>query len=295
MPTWMEPPHSVDCGPRLRSVGIGLRSAHIAEVLARRPNIGWFEVHAENYMNPATALSNLVAVREYYPLSLHGVALSIGGIAPLNKDHLGRLKTLVERLDPFLVSEHLAWTAADGVHLNDLLPLPYTEESLDTVSTHVLQTQEVLGRRILIENPARYLRFRHATMGETEFLAELVHRTGCGLLCDVSNIYISACNIGVDPVRYVEALPEGTVGEIHLAGHAVRRVGDRTLLIDDHASRVPPGVWSLFADSVTRLGAPPTLIEWDADLPALDVLLEEARKAQDVLDNAAERWNVDAI
>jgi len=295
MPTWMGPPQSLDSGSRLRSVGIGLRPTHIAEVLARRPNIGWFEVHAENYMHHTAALSNLETVREYYPLSLHGVALSLGGIAPLDKNHLGRLKTLVERLDPFLVSEHLAWTAADGAHLNDLLPLPYTEESLDTVSAHVLQTQDVLGQRILIENPARYLRFRHATMGETEFLAELVRRTGCGLLCDVSNIYISACNIGVDPVRYLEALPKGTVGEIHLAGHTARRVGDRTLLIDDHASRVPPGVWSLFADGVTQLGAPPTLIEWDADLPALDVLLEEARKAQDVLDNVTEWWNIEAI
>ncbi len=268
------------------SVGLGLRSAHIGEILARRPDIDWLEVHPENYMHHAAALASLTAVRAHYPLSLHGVALSLGSAGPIDKDHLLRLKSLVDRLDPFLVSEHLAWTATEGAHLNDLLPLPYTEETLGIVSAHIHQTQEALGRTILVENPARYLRFRHATMDEPEFLAEMVQRTGCGLLCDVSNIHVSAGNIDIDPIAYLDALPAASVGEIHLAGHTVRRVGDRTILIDDHASRVPDDVWALFADGAKRLGAPPTLIEWDADLPPLDVLLEEASKARDVLAGA---------
>jgi len=252
------------------------------EVLARRPDVAWFEVHAENYMHDSAGLAALEQVRSQYPLSLHGVALSLGSAGPLDRRHLDRLKSLADRLDPFLVSEHLAWSAHDGAHFNDLLPLPCTEEALETMSSHVNEVQDVLGRRILVENPSGYLRFRHSTMGEAFFLAELVRRTGCGLLCDVNNIYVSAQNIETDPIEYLALLPAAAVGEIHLAGHAVKIVGNRTVLIDDHASRVSDGVWALYREALTRFGCRPTLIEWDADLPDLDTLMSEAARAGDV-------------
>jgi len=262
--------------------GIGLRGPHINEVLACRPDVAWFEVHPENFMHDPAALAALQQVRSHYPLSLHGVALSLGSAGALDRRHLERLKCLVDRLDPFLVSEHVAWSVIDGAHFNDLLPLPCTEEALDTMTSHVAEVQDVLGRRILVENPSGYLRFRHSTMGEAVFLAELVRRTGCGLLCDVNNIYVSAQNIGTDPMEYLDLLPAAAVGEIHLAGHAVNIVGNRTVLIDDHASRVADGVWTLYRQALARFGTGPTLIEWDADLPPLDTLMSEAAKASDI-------------
>lgn len=268
--------------PTPASAGIGLRAPHIQEVLTRRPDVAWFEVHAENYMHDPMALAALERVRSHYPLSLHGVALSLGSAGPLDHAHLDRLKYLVDRLDPFLVSEHMAWSANGGAHFNDLLPLPCTEEALETMSSHVAEVQDTLGRSILVENPSGYLRFRHSTMGEAVFLRELVCRTGCGLLCDVNNIYVSAQNIQTDPTEYLDLLPAFAVGEIHLAGHAVNIVGNRTVLIDDHASRVSDGVWALYREALTRFGCRPTLIEWDADLPPLDTLLSEAAKAGDV-------------
>ena len=259
---------------------IGLRAQHMEEVLASRPDVGWFEVHPENYMHDPAALAALDRVRSHHPLSLHGVALSLGSAGPVDRRHLARLKCLVDRLDPFLVSEHMAWSVNDGVHFNDLLPLPCTEEALQTMSSHVAEVQDVLGRRILVENPSGYLRFRHSTMSEAVFLAELVRRTGCGLLCDVNNIYVSAWNIETDPIEYLDLLPAAAVGEIHLAGHAVNTVGNRTVLIDDHAARVSGGVWALYREALTRFGCQPTLIEWDADVPPLDTLLSEAAKAR---------------
>jgi uncharacterized protein len=264
------------------SPGIGLRAPHIEEVLTCRPDVAWFEVHPENYMYDTMALAALERVRSRYPLSLHGVALSLGSAGPLDRPHLDRLKSLVDRLDPFLVSEHMAWSVNDGAHFNDLLPLPWTEEALETMSSHVAEVQDVIGRRILVENPSGYLRFRHSTMGEAVFLADLVRRTGCGLLCDVNNIYVSAQNIQTDPIEYLDLLPAAAVGEIHVAGHAVNILGNRTVLIDDHASPVSEGVWALYREALTRFGCRPTLIEWDADLPPLDTLLSEAAKAGDV-------------
>jgi uncharacterized protein len=264
------------------SPGIGLRTQHIEEVLTRRPDIAWFEVHAENYMQDPAALALLARIRDRYPLSLHGVAMSLGSAGPLDRHHLARLKHLTELLDPFLVSEHVAWSANDGMHLNDLLPLPWTEEALDVMTMHVDEVQDVLGRTILLENPSGYLRFQHSTMDEATFLGALVHRTGCGLLCDVNNIYVSAHNIGTSPVEYLDRLPAAAVGEIHLAGHVANVIGNRTVLIDDHASPVSAGVWDLYMEAVIRFGAQPTLIEWDADLPTLDSLLQEAAKAKEV-------------
>jgi uncharacterized protein (UPF0276 family) len=262
------------------SVGIGLRAPHAAEVLQTRPAVGWLEVHAENYMAEGPARDQLVRVRRDYPVSLHGVGLSLGSAEGIDRDHLRRLADLVAEVEPVLVSEHLAWSVVDGAYLNDLLPLPYTEEALDTVARNVDVMQAALGRQVLVENPSRYLRFRHSTMAEPEFLAALVRRTGCGLLCDVNNIYVSCTNFGDDAAAYLAALPDDAVGEIHLAGHARTERGGRTLLIDDHGGPVAPAVWDLHRLALARFGLVPSLIEWDKNLPPLDALLDEARIAE---------------
>ncbi len=270
-------------------VGIGLRAPHVAAVLATRPALGWLEVHAENYMGGGPALVALEQLRREYPLSVHGVGLSLGSAAPLNTRHLTRLQQLVERLEPALVSEHLAWSIAGGVYLNHLLPLPYTEESLGIVAQHIQQTQEVLQRPILLENPSSYLRFTDSVIPETEFLSTLVRRTGCGLLCDVNNIYVSCCNLGGDPVAYLDALPAQAIGEIHLAGHAVNDADGQTILIDDHGAAVVPAVWALYAHALARFGPVSTLIEWDTNIPDLPVLCDEAHTAAQYQCQAEER------
>jgi len=262
--------------------GIGLRAPHVAEVMATHPAVPWFEVHAENYLGGGPALRPLETVRRDYPIALHAVGLSLGSAEGLDERHLDRLRRLVERLDPFLVSEHLSWSVVGGVYLNHLLPLPYREETLALLCRHVDRAQEALGRRLLVENPSSYLRFSHSCIPEPEFLAELARRTGCGLLCDVNNIYVTCENLGLDPNAYVDALPPGTVGEIHLAGHSVNEAEGRPVLIDDHGSRVAEPVWVLFGRALARFGPAPTLVEWDTNLPALEVLLDEAQ--------AADRW-----
>jgi hypothetical protein len=271
------------------AAGIGLRAPHVQEVITTRPPIAWLEVHAENYLGGGPALRRLDHLRPEYPISLHGVGLSLGSAIGLDERHLQRLAALIERIEPVLVSEHLSWSVTGGVYLNHLLPLPYTEESLEIVFRHVDQAQVTLGRQILVENPASYLRFRHSPIPEPEFLAELVRRTGCGLLCDVNNIYVSAHNLGFDAVAYVDALPREFVCEIHVAGHARNDADGLTILIDDHGSRVSPEVWSLYAHAVTRLGPVATLVEWDTDIPALDVLLAEACVADGLLYRARPR------
>lgn len=262
------------------SIGVGLRAPHIGEIIATRPAIAWFEVHAENYMGGGPALAQLHAIRRDYPLSLHGVGLSLGTAEGLDSHHLRRLKALIDVTEPMLVSEHLAWSVTDGVYLSDLLPVPYTEESLETVAGSVARAQETLGCRLLVENPSSYLRFRHSTIPEPEFLAELVRRTGCGLLCDVNNIHVTCTNLGGAPEDYLDALPAAAIGEIHLAGHSAATRGGRTLLIDDHGSPVAPSVWRLYRHALARFGLVPSLVEWDKTLPALAVLLEEARCAE---------------
>ena len=264
------------------STGIGLRSPHLAEIAATRPELGFLEVHAENYMAETAALDRLLELRRDYPVSLHGVALSLGSAEELDRAHLGRFKALIGRIEPVLVSEHLAWSAIGGAYLNDLLPLPYNEESLDIFCSHVEEAQEAIGRRLLIENPSSYLRYRHSCIPEAEFLTEVARRTGCGILCDVNNIYVSARNFGFNPVAYLDALPVEATGEIHLAGHHTAE--DVDILIDDHGSRVAQPVWELYAAALRRLGPVPTLIEWDTDLPALEMLLDEARHAQELAD-----------
>lgn len=266
--------------------GIGLRSPHVAEILATRPLIGWLEVHAENYMGGGPAPAALDALRRDYPVSVHGVGLSLGSADGLDSHHLERLRRLVGRLEPAAVSEHLSWSVAGGAYLNHLLPLPCTEEALDVVSRHVAQAQDALGRQILVENPSSYLRFRHSPIPEPQFLGELVRRTGCGLLCDVNNVHVSGRNLGFDTIAYLDALPVEAVGEIHLAGHAVNDADGRTVLIDDHGSPVAHEVWRLYEHALARFGPRATLIEWDTDIPALPVLLAEAAAAAAHLDTA---------
>lgn len=262
-----------------RSAGIGLRLPHVVEIAVIRPELGFLEVHAENYMAETAALDRLLELRRDYPVSLHGVALSLGSAERLDRVHLGRFKALIDRVEPILVSEHLAWSAIGGAYLNDLLPLPYTEESLCLFCSHVEEAQEVVGR-LLIENPSSYLRYRHSCIPESEFLTEVARRTGCGILCDVNNIYVSARNFGFDPIAYLDALSVETIGEIHLAGHHAAE--DVDILIDEHGSRVAKPVWELYAAALRRVGPVPTLIEWDTNLPALEILLDEARHAQEL-------------
>jgi uncharacterized protein len=262
------------------SAGIGLRAPHVAEIAAVRPKLAFLEVHAENYMPETVALDRLLELRRDYPVSLHGVALSLGSAEELDRVHLGRFKALIECIEPMLVSEHLAWSAIAGAYLNDLLPLPYTDESLDLFCRHVEEGQEALGRRLLIENPSSYLRYRHSCIPEPEFLTEVARRTGCGILCDVNNIYVSAKNFGFDPITYLDALPVEAIGEIHLAGHHAAEAVD--ILIDDHGSRVAEPVWDLHAAALRRFGPVPSLIEWDTNLPALEILLDEVHHAQEL-------------
>ena len=258
------------------SAGIGLRSPHIAEMLTRRPSAGWLEVHAENYMGDGAGVEALERLRQIYPLSVHGVGLSLGSAGGLDRDHLERLRRVCERFEPDLVSEHLAWSVADGAYLNDLLPLRYDDEALAIVARNVETLQDTLKRRVLIENLSAYLAFADSSMNEAEFLAALVAQTGCGLLLDVNNVHVSAHNLQYDAEAFIDALPAEAIGEIHLAGHATNQVGTDTVLIDDHGSRVPPVVWALYRHAIERLGPRPTLIEWDTDVPVLDVLLGEA-------------------
>jgi len=265
--------------------GVGLKPRHYADVLDGVPETGWFEVHPENYMGDGgPPLAALARVRERFPLSLHGVGLSIGGAGDLDRDHLDRLKALVDRFEPELVSEHLAWSTHQGRFFNDLLALPYTDETLERVSRHVDQVQSHLGRRILIENPATYLRFRENAWTETDFIAELARRTGCGLLLDVNNVYVSCINHGDDPADYLRRFPMAPVGEIHLAGHAEDRAEDGALLlIDAHDRQVSDPVWSHYRLALELGGPKPTLIEWDNDVPDWTTLQAEALRADAVL------------
>jgi uncharacterized protein (UPF0276 family) len=241
------------------TIGIGLRAPHLAEIIATHPVVGWLEVHPENYLGGGGAApARLATVCRDYPLSLHGVGLSLGSAEGIDAEHLARVKALIDRAQPFIVSEHLSWSVTGGTYLNDLLPLPYTEESLDVVATNVARLQEALGRRVLVENPSSYLRFQHSTVAEPDFLAALVRRSGCGLLCDVNNIFVTSSNLGLDAAAYLDALPVAAVGEIHLAGHATVTRGDRVLLIDDHGSSVAPGLGALWPCARTlRLSAEP--------------------------------------
>ena len=259
--------------------GIGLRHPHIAEILERRPAAGWLEIYAENYMNGGPAAQALDKIRGHFELSVHGVGLSLGSATGIDPAHLARLKAVCDRFQPKLVSEHLAWCIADGVYLNDLLPVPYDEEALRILARNIDLAQSTLGRQILIENLSTYVGFAKSTMNEAEFLAELVRRTGCGLLLDVNNVYVSAHNAGFDADAWIASLPGEAIGEIHVAGHSRNETPDGPVLIDDHGSLVAPDVWGLYARAINRFGRRPTLVEWDFGIPTLDVLLGEAMRA----------------
>ena len=267
--------------------GIGLRSPHLAEIARDRPATGFLEIHAENYLGASPARHVLDELRRDYAISVHAVGLSLGSVDGVDERHLDRVAALVEHLQPALVSDHLAWSVAGGRYFNDLLPLPYTQEALELVVRNVDRVQERLGRQILVENPSCYLAFAHSTLSEPEFLAELARRSGCGLLLDVNNIVVTAHNLGLDPIDWLRGLPAPVIGEYHLAGHAVNDADGEPILIDDHGSRVGEGVWTLFGEVVRRFGAKPALVEWDTDLPAVDVLLTEADRARECL-NAQE-------
>ena len=261
--------------------GIGLRAPHYRDILEQRPDLGWLEVHSENYFGDGGQPHDfLERLRDRYPLSLHGVGLGLGSTATLDAVHLGKLRRLIDRYEPGLVSEHLCWSAAGDRHLNDLLPLPYTEEALEHVCARMDAVQTALGRRILVENVSAYLRFRHSTIPEWEFLGAVAIRTGCGILLDVNNVYVSAVNHGFDAHEYLAGIPAVAVEEIHLAGFD----DSGPCLIDTHGRAVAQEVWALFRETIRRLGPRPTLIEWDTDIPALPVLIEEARTAARIVE-----------
>ncbi|MBJ2244088.1 DUF692 domain-containing protein [Pseudomonas haemolytica] len=269
--------------------GLGLKTEHFAQVLETCPDIGFFEVHAENYMVAGGPFHHYLGlIRAQYPLSLHGVGLSIGGEAPLDREHLARLATLIERYQPQSFSEHLAWSSHGPVFLNDLLPLAYDASTLNRVCEHIDQVQNTLKRPMLLENPSTYLQFERSTLDETDFISEIVRRTSCGLLLDVNNVYVSCINHQRAPLAYIDALPLHAVGEIHLAGFAedTDSLGDR-LLIDDHGAPIDNAVWQLYEQVLTRTGPVATLIERDNQVPALSVLQAEARQAQWYLSQVA--------
>jgi len=266
------------------AAGIGLRTPHYEALLAERPDVAFLEVHTENYFHDGGREPRLLdRLREDYPLSLHGVGMALGSADPIDPAHRRRVAAAVRRYEPAAVSEHACWGRVDGEHFNDLLPLPFTVEAVRHLAARVRELQDVLGRQVLIENVSQYLRFRHSTLTEGEFLAALVAESGCGLLLDVNNLYVNSVNVGFDPRATIGALPADSIGEIHLAGHLRKEVDGHALLIDDHGSPVAEPVWALYARVLEKFGPVPTLIEWDTNVPALDVLLAEAATADAML------------
>jgi hypothetical protein len=259
-------------------VGVGLRAPHYRDFLERRPAVDWLEVHTENYLDSGGWDAHvLMQLRRDYPISLHGVGMGIGSARGFSQRHLERVRDVVERVEPALVSEHLCWGAVGDRHLNDLLPLPLTAEALALVCERVDQVQQALGRQILLENVSTYLRFRDDALSEAQFLAEVAARTGCGVLLDINNLFVNQCNHGEDAHAALLAVPQAIVGELHMAGHLVTP----DAVVDHHGARVVPAVWDLYEEAIRRFGAVSTLIEWDTDIPALDVLLDEARLARE--------------
>ncbi|MGO8756421.1 MAG: DUF692 domain-containing protein [Gallionellaceae bacterium] len=267
--------------------GIGLRAPHYREVLQKLPKLGWVEVHSENFFGGGASLRTLLKVRDHYPVSLHGVGMGLASTTPLDQAHLSALQRLCEAVQPAAVSEHLCWNTApekagnDLMVINDLLPFPYTDEALSNVASRVKQVQEKLGRQLLVENLSSYLSFAHSEMSEGEFLAELTRRTGCGILFDVENLYVNARNLGVDAGAFIRSIPAAAVQEYHLAGYSIRD----GCLVDTHDHPVYSEVWELYEIALRHIGPRPTLIEWDSDIPALAVLMGEAAKAQQRLEN----------
>lgn len=274
--------------PRLPlSAGLGYKPQHYTEIMQNAGPVSWFEVHAENYMGDGgRPLAQLAALSARFPISVHGVGLSIGGEGPLDREHLARLRTLCDWLNPASFSEHLAWSSHDSAFLNDLLPLPYNAASLARVASHINQVQETLGRQMLLENPSSYLAFDTSDMSETDFLRELATQTGCGLLLDVNNVFVSATNLGTSPQAYIDDFPLDKVGEIHLGGHDEDEDdAGRPLLIDSHGREIADPVWALLEYTLVRSGPRPLLVEWDNDVPDWPVLATEAARAKAALES----------
>lgn len=286
--------HYAESSPIPANAGIGLRFPHQRFVADERPAAAWFEVHTENYFGGGSRLAVLERIRENYSLSLHGTALSLGSAEGIDTAHLKRVAECAARLEPALVSEHLSFSRVDGVYYADLLPLPLTEEALAVVCRNVDAMQDALKRRVLIENPSTYLQFRHSAIPEWQFLSAVAVRTGCGILCDINNIYVSAHNHGWDAIEYLDGLPPDAIGEFHLAGHAECVIGGVKVLIDNHGSRVCEAVWDLFGEAVRRFGPKPALIEWDTDIPEFAVLQDEASRAERALVEASGQSHADA-
>ena len=266
--------------------GVGLRLPHHAEVVASRPPASWFEIHPENFLANPHAAELLTEIADTYPISVHTVGVSIGSAAGIDRGHLRRVRNMIDRIDPILVSGHLAWSTHEGEYLNDLLPLPYTDETLNLVASHVDEVQDDLGRQYLVENPSSYVGFADSTMTEVEFLLELTRRTGCGLLCDISNIYLSSHNMGFDPRQYIDRLPVESIGQLHLGGFSPEDDDARpgaTVLIDTHDRMVADPAWELYAYATRRFGPIPTLIEWDNNIPQFATLLAEAARADQIV------------
>jgi len=266
--------------------GVGLRLPHIHEVVETRPPARWLEIHPENFLANPHATELLLEARRHYPVSVHTVGISIGSAAGVDRTHLRRVRAFVDGLDPCLVSGHLAWSTHQGEYLNDLVPLPYDEETLRLLTEHIDEVQDGLGRAYLVENPASYFGFTSSTMNEVEFLSELTERTGCRLLCDVSNVYVSAHNMGYDPYEYIDRLPAQSVGELHLGGFTAEpdeALPGAEILVDTHAAFVAEPVWALYDYAVRKFGAIPTLIEWDDEIPSFATLLAEAIRADQIM------------
>jgi uncharacterized protein (UPF0276 family) len=270
----------VPLGPIPARAGIGLRFVHHDALLEQRPAVGWIEAHTENYFHDGAAPRALERARANYPLSLHGVGLGLGSADGIDRAHLARVRCAIDRFEPALVSEHACWGHAGGEFFNDLLPLPYTEEAVALLAAHVREAQDFLGVQLLIENVSAYVAFQHSQLSEWEFLSAVVADSGCGLLLDINNIYVSAQNLGLDAEAFIAGVPAASVREIHLAGHA----RNDAILIDDHGSAVCEEVWQLYARAIARLGPKPTLIEWDNDIPTLATLVDEAARADRTLE-----------
>lgn len=275
--------------PLPRRPGVGYKPQHFNDIIADPGQVSWLEIHAENYMGDGgRPLAQLRHLAKKFPISVHGVGLSIGGEAPLDRDHLARLKHLVSWLNPASFSEHLAWSTHDSHFLNDLMPLPYTQATLNRVADHIDQVQEAVGRQVLLENPSTYMEFAETEMSEIDFLAGLVARTGCGLLLDVNNVFVSATNQRTDPISYIDGFPMAHVGELHLGGHDEDRdAHGAPLLIDSHGRAVVDPVWALYRHTIAVAGGKPTLIEWDNDVPDWPVLAAEAARAEAILAGVA--------
>ena len=270
--------------PPIANAGVGLRYQHHQDFIDLKPQVSWVEVHSENYFGGGMPVNYLQRIRKNYELSLHGVGLSLGSSERIRKTHIKMVQKLIELVSPIFVSEHLSWNITQNFYLNDLIPVPYTQESLRIFVRNIDEVQNILGRQILIENPSAYFQYSFGDYSETEFLSHLVNQTKCGLLLDINNVYVTCHNQHTDPLTYIKEIPANAIQEIHLAGHATKVIDDSVILLDDHGSKVADAVWQLYKKAIDIFGIKPTLIEWDSNIPPLDILIREAEIANRYLE-----------